>query len=104
MTNEQQDMLRTKLNMETAQISWIELQKFFAGGYVIAVSPDLDLVEVALAVSLDRVQSVQAWMADGKFAKVSDELASHWLHADALLWSVVVKPWVLVQDKATRAN
>jgi hypothetical protein len=36
-------------------------------------------------------------MAAGKFGKVSDEQATVWYESDALLWAVVISPWVLVQ-------
>jgi hypothetical protein len=36
-------------------------------------------------------------MATGKFGKVTDEQAAAWIETDALVWAVVVSPWVLVQ-------
>ena len=35
--------IEQKINLETAQISWHELQRFFASGNAIAVDPTLDL-------------------------------------------------------------
>ncbi|NOU00389.1 MAG: DUF2288 family protein, partial [Gallionella sp.] len=63
------------------------------------VADDLDLVEVAFQMSEDNATQVQQWMAAGKFGKVSDEQAAAWYAADALLWAVVVSPWVLVQQR-----
>ena len=57
----------------------------------------LDLVEVALQMSRDNKQAVAAWMAEGAVAQVSDDQARQWLAEDRQVWSVVVKPWVLVQ-------
>lgn len=88
---------RTKVNLETSRIPWKELLRFFAGGTVIAVSSELDLVEVAVQVTQDNKAQVEQWLAAGKVARVSDELAKEWLDADATLWAVVVKPWILVQ-------
>lgn len=97
--NEENELLRAKLNLETAQISWRELQRFFAMGAAIAVSPELDLVEVAFHFTQDNASQVERWLADGKIEPVSDCQAQEWFDADALLWSVVVKPWVLVQSR-----
>ncbi|MGI9291037.1 MAG: DUF2288 domain-containing protein [Gammaproteobacteria bacterium] len=91
------EVLRAEINTETAKIAWRELQRFFAQGHAISVSPQLDLVEVALQVSLDNKQQIEDWMAAGKFGSVSDAQALEWIEANALMWSVVVKPWVLVQ-------
>ncbi|MDP1521424.1 DUF2288 domain-containing protein [Porticoccus litoralis] len=90
-------MLKEELLQETAKISWQELQKFFANGSTIYVAPELDLIDVAGEICQDNKEKVQSWMAAGQVGQVSDEQAVTWLETDALVWSVVVKPWVLVQ-------
>ena len=91
------ELKRAEINSETSKIAWKELQRFFAQGHALAVSPQLDLVEVALQVSLDNKQQVEEWMEAGKFGPVTDAQAMEWLEANALMWAVVVRPWVLVQ-------
>lgn len=91
------EIYRAKVNLETAQIAWKELQRYFAAGVALAVSADLDLVEVAWQMSQDNASQVRQWMEAGKFGKVSDELARGWLDTEEMLWAVVVSPWVLVQ-------
>ena len=97
--DEQGDLLRAKLNGETSRMPWKELQRFFAAGVVIAVDGRHDLVEVAARIADDDKDAVAQWLADGGIAKVSDAQASAWLDADASLWAVVVKPWILVQQE-----
>jgi hypothetical protein len=41
-------------------------------------------------------------MEEQRVARVSDEQAKAWLDADASLWTVVVKPWLLVQPIKTK--
>ena len=96
-TNAQAEALRNKLNRETSRMPWSELLRHFAGGNVIAVSNDLDLVEVALRFTNDDKALVAQWLAQQRIAKVSDSQAAAWLEADVSLWAVVVRPWVLVQ-------
>ena len=93
-----QALSRDEIHSETSKIAWSELQRFFAAGRAINVSPDLDLVEVALQVSNDNSDLVREWMDKGKLAPVSDDQARYWIGTDAIVWAVVVKPWVLVQD------
>lgn len=88
---------RAKLNLETAQMAWSDMQRYFASGVALYVSPELDLIEAAFQMSEDNVGQIKLWMAEGKFGKVSDEQAAEWVAADAVLWTVVVSPWVLVQ-------
>lgn len=99
--DQRHDILRAKLNLETSQIAWKELLRFFASGTVIAVDAELDLVEVAIQISNDNKVRIEQWMSDGKVGKVSDEQAKEWLESDATLWTVVVKPWVLVQQASS---
>ena len=93
------ELLHAKLNLETARISWRDLQRFFAMGRTLSVSGNLDLVEVGAVFAQDNAAMVADWLAGGRVAPVSDELARHWLEKDAKLWCLVVRPWVLVQDK-----
>lgn len=88
---------RAKLNLETAQMAWRDMQRYFASGVALYVAPELDLVEVALQMSEDNAAQIQQWMAAQQFGKVTDEQAASWYAADAMLWTVVVSPWVLVQ-------
>ncbi|MBT8422061.1 MAG: DUF2288 domain-containing protein [Gammaproteobacteria bacterium] len=88
---------RARLNSETAKIAWHELQRFFAQGNAVAVAPQLDLVEVAYQIACDNKACVERWMEQQQVGPVSDQQAREWLDANALVWSVVVRPWVLVQ-------
>lgn len=98
-TEKQHELLRAKINGETSRMPWTELMRFFASGSVISVSSDLDLVEVAARIASDDTASVSQWMAEQRIGKVTDAQAASWLEADAKLWAVVVKPWILVQHE-----
>ena len=91
------DVLRANINNETSQINWHELQRFFAGGWLIYVSSEANLLDVAVAFSLDNKEDVSRWLTSGEVAKVSDQQAKQWHEEDTLFWSTVVKPWVLIQ-------
>ena len=91
------DALRANINNETSQINWSELQRFFAGGWLIYVSNNTNLLDVAVAFSLDDKDEVSKWLTTGEVAKVSDEQAKHWHEQDTTFWANVVKPWVLIQ-------
>lgn len=95
---DQQEIYRAKINLETSKIAWKELQRFFAGGKALMVSTDMDLVEAAFQISEDNVAQIRQWMAAGQLTRVPDEQARQWVEADALVWAVVVSPWVLVQS------
>ena len=91
------DVLRANINNETSQINWSELQRFFAGGWLIYVSSNTNLLDAAVAFSLDDKNKVSKWLTSGELAKVSDEQAKQWHEENATFWANVVKPWVLIQ-------
>lgn len=93
-------LIREKVNLETAQIPWRELQRFFASGLADDVAADLDLVDVAFQFARDNKIQVEQWLAAGKVAKVNDQQAKAWYEDDVRVWAVVVKPWILVQLSA----
>ncbi|MBT8069031.1 MAG: DUF2288 domain-containing protein [Gammaproteobacteria bacterium] len=93
---------RARILAETAKIAWQELQRFFAQGVVVMVKPGLDLVDVAYEVTQDNEEQVKHWMKTGELQNVSDDQARAWLEANALMWAVVVKPWVLIQPVKTK--
>ena len=93
-----------KFNLETSSIPWHELQRFFASGLAIDVASQLDLVEVAYEFSVDNKALVAEWLASGLVGHVSDQQALNWFESNAEVWAVVVKPWVLVQDKPQQSR
>lgn len=97
MTEQDPELLRAKLNSETARIAWSELARFHAQGSVLAVVPDLDMVEVATVLARDDSARLKQWLDGGQVAHVSDEQAQQWTAQEMELWAVVVAPWVVVQ-------
>lgn len=102
MTPEQ--LARAQLNLETTQIGWRELQPYFARGATVQVDATLDLVEVAYQVSRDNAAQVATWMQGGLVARVSDAQALAWYAADAQVWAIVARPYVLVQERPPRTR
>lgn len=94
------DLLRAKLNLETARIAWAELQRPFARGVVIKVASDMDLVDAAVHVAGNDAAVVQEWLADGRIARVEACDAKDWHARQPTFWAVVVAPWVLIQETA----
>lgn len=92
------EALRAELNAQTAQFPWAELQRYYASGSVIGVAAGLDLVDVAARIAADDKSSVEQWMKTGLINKVTDDQAAQWHAENVLLWTVVVKPWILVQQ------
>ncbi len=91
--------LTARLNTETACISWPELERHFARGALMTVSPGLDLVQLGAHMIRDDKSIIDAWLETGGLRKTSDDDARVWSEGETELWAVVVAPWVLVQEK-----
>ncbi len=92
------DLLRAKLVGETARAPWHELQRFFAQGTLLMAAQGIDMIDVAVALANDDRDAFAAWLQAEQAGPVSDAQALAWSEADATLWTVVVRPWVLVQE------
>ncbi|WP_192483966.1 MULTISPECIES: DUF2288 domain-containing protein [Cysteiniphilum] len=103
-SNESNELLKAKILSETARISWLELQRFFAQGKVIKVSDALDLIDVAYALAQNDQAQITDYMNQNHIEYVNDDDAKHWFENNTTLWASVVKPWVLVQEKNPTKN
>ncbi len=99
MSDEPKELLYAKINLETAQIPWKELERYFAAGKIIAVDDKMDMIQVATLMASDDVEAISALLEKKQIEKVTDEQARIWSDSDALLWAVVVRPWILVQQR-----
>lgn len=90
--------LKQKFNLETGQMSWQELQRFFARGDVIIAGPDLDLIETAVQLAEDNKSAIESLIRNSEIVRASDEHAEQWNTAGTHFWAVVISPWVLVQE------
>lgn len=87
-----------KLFGETSRIAWKELQFFFAAGKAVYVATELDLINVATQITNDNKAIVEEWMQKNQVMPVPDDKAKMWHKEDAIVWAIVVKPWVLLQE------
>ncbi|MDP2028839.1 MAG: DUF2288 domain-containing protein [Thiobacillus sp.] len=94
----EREILRAKLNLETAQLAWAELEHHFARGDVIRIAVGTDLIDAALLIAENNAAEAQVWLADGRIARAEMRDAEDWHARQPQFWAVVVAPWVLVQE------
>lgn len=84
----------------TARIEWKDLEPHFARGELLVVDSTLDLVTVAQALIDDDSAAVKGWMQQNQLLVASDDQAADWHQRNPdNLWAVVIRPWVLVQER-----
>ena len=89
---------RESINLETSKIAWKDLEVYYAGGNVISVSPELDLIDVVLVITKDDSTQLKEWTKQGLIDSVTDEQAKQYADTQASVWAVVIKPWILIQS------
>ncbi len=102
--DESKEALRIRLNAETARLAWPELERHFARGVVIKVATDLDLIEAATQIIQDDKPAVATWMEAGQIGHPTLDDARDWVERQPDFWTVVVAPWVLIQEVVTTAE
>jgi len=90
--------LRAHLHGETSKLPWSELEKHFARGVLFKVEKGLDILDVAIVMTRDDKASLEQWIEKKKVIAVEMDDAKKWHKASVHLWTVVVAPFVLVQE------
>ena len=98
-TPEKDEVLYAKINLETARIRWKELERFFAAGRIISVDDSVDMIQVATLMAADDTKAISDMLEKKQIERLTDEQAQIWSDSDASLWAVVVRPWILVQQR-----
>lgn len=89
---------KQRLRDELAEISYVELERFFAKGVILEVHKDVDLLETALVIHHDVLHEVEKLITKGCIQRAHDEHAKKWLLNNTRFHAVTVAPWVLVQE------
>jgi len=96
--------LRAHLHGETAKLPWTELEKHFARGVVFKVAKGIDILDVALVIARDDKDTLKIWIDNKEVMAVEVEDAQKWHDTSASLWSLVVAPFILVQEFERRLD
>ncbi|ESA33057.1 putative conserved small protein [Leptolyngbya sp. Heron Island J] len=98
--------LRQDLANMVGPTQWDWLKPHIARDAVVFVDPQLDLVEVGMALTNDNVQSVQRWIGEQLITKPTREQLEAWgvTGPTNQLQSLIVQPYVLVQEILAAAD
>ena len=89
--------LRAKLADEVLDAPWAELAPHFARDALLVAGPDVDLLDVAVAMARDDVGRIQGWLTSASLGRPGREAAEAWGQAPPRFQAVIVQPWVLAQ-------
>ena len=98
------DELLSKLRAETGEADWPSLRPHYARGRLRLVDHRLDLVEVGVCVARDEVEQIARWITDGLITRPTTGQVERWEQTSPRLLSVVLAPYVFVQDWTTHTS
>ena len=92
--------LRQELANMVGPTQWDWLKPHIARDVVVLVDPQLDISEVGVALTNDKVQLVQRWIGEQLVTKPSKKQLQTWgvVGPSNQLRSLIVQPYVLVQE------
>ena len=89
--------LKQKLNLETAKISWKELQVFFAKGSLLQIEATEDLLSVAELIAANDESAIESLILNQKIGFATPEWVKNNCTQTTPLWTLVIAPYVLCQ-------
>ena len=92
--------LREELAEMVGPTEWHWLKPHISRDAVVMVDPQLDLLDVGVALATDNVQSVQRWIGEQLIVKPTPEQLQAWNTEEPTHFtSLIVQPYVLVQER-----
>ncbi len=96
--------LYAELAQMMGPVPWEVLKPHVQRDAVVVVNEQLDLVEVGVAIASDQTQSVERWINEQLIHKPTAEQLVTWSNENKGFTSLIVQPYVLVQDQPTAAT
>lgn len=87
-----------RFKTDVAEVPWKDLRIHLQRDSIIIVADELDLVDVAVAVTDDDKGEVEGWIAGGQLVKPTAEQADAWeSELEKPFRLLIVQPFILVQ-------
>lgn len=91
--------LKESLSKDVADITWKDLQPHAKRDAIIVIKDELDLPEVAAAISEDNTASVQGWISSQSIAKPTEKQLTEWnKDLTKQFTALIVQPFVVVKE------
>lgn len=92
--------LHAELKSMVGPVQWEWLKPHVQRDAVVVVNPNLDLAAVGVAIATDNTQAVEHWITEQLIGKPNAEQLVTWSNHNQRFASLIVQPYVLVQDTA----
>lgn len=96
--------LRAELTEMMGPVQWAYLKPHVQRDVVVVVNPNLDLVDVGVAIASDDTRAVTRWINEQLIVKPTPDELTQWSASNKRFTSLIVQPYVLVQDISSVAS
>ena len=90
------DEIKEKLESELEKARWMDLKEQLKREALIFVSPELDIIEVGVAMAVDSKDPVKNWL-DSKLMRVMKKEEESSFNDDSLHHMLIIDPFVIFQ-------
>tara|TARA_Y100001956_G_C3949319_1_gene111958 strand:+ start:31 stop:339 length:309 start_codon:yes stop_codon:yes gene_type:complete len=98
MSESEAQSVQEKLSEEIGTVPWNALEVHAKGGTLVLVAPDLDLIEVGVAIAEDQTENVQSWLKTGLIRKPDEDEINSLSEVDGTPFSfLIVQPFVIAK-------
>jgi hypothetical protein len=92
--------LRQELTQSLDEAAWEWLAPHAERGAVIVVAPNLDIVDVGVAIANNQTTSISHWIDEQLITKPTQQQQTQWAETIELQFTaLIVQPYVLIQEK-----
>ncbi|MEL6350305.1 MAG: DUF2288 domain-containing protein [Cyanobacteria bacterium J06627_28] len=95
------DDLHAELTDMMGPIQWEWLKPHVQRDAVVIVNEQLNLADVGVAIAQNQTQTVERWINEQLIIKPNAEQLTIWSSENKQFLSLIVQPYVLIQDKVT---
>jgi hypothetical protein len=96
------ESVRAELAEMLDEAEWNWLKPHAQRDVLLVVAPELDLLDVGVAIASDNVPEVQTWIQQNLLAKPTAIQLSDWNnHEEKRFNALIVRPYILVQEPNT---
>lgn len=97
--------LRDELAEMVGPVEWHWLKPHISRDVVVIVDPQLDILDVGVALANDNVQAVQRWIGEQLIVKPTPEQLQTWNNEEPVSFqTLIVQPYVLIQDRGEASS
>ena len=103
-TGEKTTQLRSSIGKQIIKLSLDDIKPFIGNKKALFLSPDLEIINVAIAFVQNQSSEVQSWIGESKLSPPSEELGQEWEEQDdeqtkTAFQGIIIQPYLIFSER-----